>query len=597
MSLLAFSLPAALSLLAGVVALIFLLYLLHPRRRRLVVSSNLIWRRVAQQRKFKRERWRWVFSLLLASGIGLSIALALTRPQIAALGGVATHVVLILDNAPSMAARTRDGTSRWEKAKLRCRSIIESAGVASEFLVLDTMGKAGIATFKSRVEALGELDRLKPASFGVARTPILPPTEARQTQIYLLTDGVAPVSVPAGAHVESVFEAADNVAITAFEARAEANDPTRYQALAQVFNASAAKKRVTLELTGAPAFALARDVDVPPGRTMELVFDVSDFSGGELRAHARSQGDAFDLDDFAYAVVGTHSPRRVMLVTSGNRYLEDALKLIPGVQLTIETSATYGAAPLPDAYIFDETAPQKPPARAALVFGPPAAPWLGASFVEVRKPSITEWIDSHPLASDVAWRDLHVERAALTPLVSATKQAAIVRATGSGEGALVSAGEASARWIQVGFALRDSNLHLQAGFPVFLKHALDWLGAKPQPLARGLGFVQIPLANATVTDNARRPITATGTPSGTLFEAATPGVYAFHGGGGESAVVINLFDPRVSEINRSRFSRGPPSSSTLAQPRAQVEPWVLLLLLVVALLVVEWLTFSRRITV
>jgi Ca-activated chloride channel homolog len=596
-SLLAFSLPAALTLLAAVLALIFLLYLLHPRRRRLVVASNLIWRRVAQQRKFRREHWRWLFSLLLASVIGLSMALALTRPEIAALGGVARHVVLVLDNAPSMAARTRDGVSRWEKAIARCRDIIENAGVASDFMLLDTMGRAGIPAFRDRVEALAELDRLKPASFGVARMPILPHTEAGQTQVHLLTDGVAPLSVPSSAHVEPVFETADNVAITAFEARAEPSDPTRYQALVQVFNASAAKKRVTLELTGAPAFALARDVDVPPGRTMDLIFDVSEFSGGELRARALSQGDAFDLDDFAYAVVGSHTPRRVMLVTSGNRYLEDALRLMPGVQLTIETKATHGAAPLPDAYVFDGTAPQEAPERGALVFGAPEAPWLGASFVEVRKPSVTLWADTHPLASDVAWRELRLERAALTPFASGTKQVAIVRATGSGEGALVSAGEAAARWIQVGFALRDSNWHLQAGFPVFLRHALDWLGPQPQTLARGLGYVQIPVANATVTDNAHRPVAATGAASSTLFEAARPGVYAVNGGGGERVLVVNLFDPTVSEINRSRFSRASPPSSTLAQPRAQVEPWVLLLLLVVALLAVEWLTFSRRITV
>ena len=83
------ALPAgtAMLLLAGVAALVVGLYLLRPTPRRLVVSSSLIWQRVLKERKRKPERLRWWLSLLLALAVALSIAAALTRPEIAAVSG------------------------------------------------------------------------------------------------------------------------------------------------------------------------------------------------------------------------------------------------------------------------------------------------------------------------------------------------------------------------------------------------------------------------------------------------------------------------------------------------------------------------------
>jgi hypothetical protein len=177
-----------------------------------------------------------------------------------------------------------------------------------------------------------------------------------------------------------------------------------------------------------------------------------------------------------------------------------------------------------------------------------------------------------------------------------------VLAKGVTEGALVSAGQTPVRWIRVGFALKDSNLHLQAGFPVFLSQALDWLLPRPVALARGLGTVELPLADALVTDGERRPLATTQNASMTLFEARQPDVYAVTAGGPEQLVVVNAFDPQRSEINRSRFSAVAASAAGAAVDLAgsaglAIEPSSLLLLAAAALLLLEWLTFSRGLSV
>ena len=120
------ALPAgtAILLLSGVAALVVGLYLLRPSPRRLVVSSGLIWQRVLKERKRQPERLRWWLSLLLALAVALSIAAALTRPEVAAVSGHAEQVVLVVDNSATMATRSPDGRTRLEHALERARGSI-----------------------------------------------------------------------------------------------------------------------------------------------------------------------------------------------------------------------------------------------------------------------------------------------------------------------------------------------------------------------------------------------------------------------------------------------------------------------------------------
>ena len=114
MRFLALSPAAAYALLAAVALAVVLLYLLRPPPPRRVVASLLLWARVRGDRK--RPAARWLVLLLLALGAALAIALALTRPEVPTIAASAQRLTLILDNSPSMAARTHDGRSRWEHA-------------------------------------------------------------------------------------------------------------------------------------------------------------------------------------------------------------------------------------------------------------------------------------------------------------------------------------------------------------------------------------------------------------------------------------------------------------------------------------------------
>jgi hypothetical protein len=296
----------------------------------------------------------------------------------------------------------------------------------------------------------------------------------------------------------------------------------------------------------------------------------------------------------AYGLVAPHRAARVLLVTAGNRFLERSLERLPGVELTVIKPAQYRAAAGFDANVFDRFAPPQPPAQGALLFRPPSVTWLPAFERIATNPVITRWDQSHPLAANVSWREVNIQRAALARLSVRETQADVVLAAGASEGVLVAAGGEGARWIATGFALDDSNFAMQPGFPVFLGSALVWLTDRAAVFSRGLGHVEVPIADGKVTGPDDRPVAAASVGRTTMFEAARPGVFTVASHANTTRVVVNVVDPHYSDVNRSRFAGTPAAAAAVPRfPRFAFEPWVALLAIAVALLALEWLAYAR----
>ncbi len=590
MTFLAFSPLAAYALLGAVALVILLLHLLKPRPARTPVASTVLWASVLKRHGRRAAHWRRALALLLALGIGLSLAAALTRPQVAGLAG--KRAVVVVDNSPSMAARTRDGRSRWQHAQEAARRMLEAT--SAEVMLVDTMGSAPVSGFVPPAQALAVLERLSAGVHGPARLP--PLSQHASAELHVFSDGVALREIPPGAIVHSVFEPADNVAITGLQARPFPTDPTRYEAFVQVYNASPGPRRVRLTLRGGESFNLKQELEMAAGELIDATFDVSAFDGGILAAAAATQGDALPVDDLAFTRVAAHRLRRVVLVTSGNQRLEDSLRVLPGVRVAVVKPGGYPDAGPADAYVFDRFAPAAPPAAPALLFDPPAlhfdppAPgWLPERSREVANPRIVGWDADHALSAGQSWQDLQVKRARLAGVPAA--QAVVTAA----QGALIAARRDPVPWILVGFAPEDSNLPLQPGFPTFLGAALDWLTAPPHAPVRALGSIEVPVPHAQVRDGRGAAVPAVETTDGVVFEAQRPDVYTVTGEGQRLQVIAGVLDPREAEINRSAFGdQASPSLPTFRQ--WSIEPVALLLLFAAGLLLLEWAAYTRRIT-
>jgi hypothetical protein len=575
----------AYALLAGVALVIVLLHLLRPPPPRVSVPSLLLWSRVIRERK--RPPARWLVSLLLALAAGLSLALAITRPEIDGFGASAQRLTILLDASPSMAARTRDGRSRWQHAVERAGDLLQQSDAAGDVTVMDTAGRIHLSGLVDRESALAALSAMPPVAWTDVPAPPLP----AGTVVHLFTDGVTPIEELKGAVVHSVFEPADNVGVTAFEVRVLPQDPTRVEALVQVVNASPVDQRARLLIRGEDDFTIAQDLDLPAGQTVDAAFDVSAFDGDVLGATVIAQSDALRLDDLAYAIVPRHGARRVLVVTPGNPDLIDALRNLPGVQLTVVAPDQYSEASGYNAALFDRFAPAAPPAAGALLLRPPARAWLAGETMQVADARVADWDPDHAVTGGVAWRNLRLERAAIETATGPSD--ALVLASGSATGALVTAGEARARWVKVGFALQDSNFRMQPDFPVFLGNALRWVMETVPVLTCATGSIEVALRDATVRDGGGRPVAASATARGVVFEASQPDVYTVSNARSRVLVVANLADPRHVLINHTHLG-GKTDLGAMSRWLQSIELWVLLLVLAAALLLIEWDVYTRR---
>ncbi len=235
----------------------------------------------------------------------------------------------------------------------------------------------------------------------------------------------------------------------------------------------------------------------------------------------------------------------------------------------------------------------------ALLIGPRSVPWLARGNGGVTDTRLARWEASHPLLSGVSLRDVLVDRATLLEPGTGERAASLATvAQGPGGEPLILAAREGRRLALVSFALEASNFPLQASFPAFLSNAIDWLTREPRALAERVGQVSVPAAHARVLDLDGREVATRAAPGATLFDADEPGLYTALARDERMRVAVNLFDPRVTAVNASRFAQGvAPAVLSQGAPALTTDPWILLLVLASVLLAVEWWTYNRRMTV
>jgi Ca-activated chloride channel homolog len=580
------SAPLGAALLALVVAAIVGLHFWRPRPVRRIVASTLLWERAAIRAGIRHEPWRWWLALVLALAIGVLCVVVLTRPEVQGFGDGTRRTLVVVENGPSLATRTRDGQSRWQHALTIARDVIR--GAPGPVRVVDAMGRAPSTGFVPRAEALAALERFVVATSGQAVLPDI--SGERDLDVHVVGDGVAGLDVPGGVTVHSVFEPADNVAVLRLVVRPAPADPLQIEAFVQVLNASPTKQSVRLTLRGGGRFSVVQSLAMAPGELVDATFDVSAFEGGVLAAAAHIPADALPEDDIAYAVVDGHRAKRVMLVTRGNPALADSLAALPGIRVEVVDPSRYRRQSGIDAFVFDGFAPPQPPTAAALLFRPTAVPWLPRAGRGAATVTVEEWDRSAAASTGVLWDAVTVHRSATW----AALPAGVTGLVRSGAGALVIAGRTDVPWIATGFLPGDTDLPLQPAFPIFLGNVVAQLTDGEAVRSAPLGVVRVPFAGAEVRDGAGALVATRSIPGATLFEAGRPDIYTARGSGGVVRIATAVPDPRIADVNRTRY--GVATVVAGVGSGLPVERWGLLVCAVVVLLLLDWVAFTRRIS-
>jgi hypothetical protein len=188
--------------------------------------------------------------------------------------------------------------------------------------------------------------------------------------------------------------------------------------------------------------------------------------------------------------------------------------------------------------------------------------------------------------------DVMVEKA------SVVSRGAYQVVAGSDEEPLILATESPVRIAVVAFALEDSNLPFQSSFPVFLANAVTWLSGT-DVVPSSLGTVAVDVESGAVTDIQGKGVPARASAGHTSFSPEAPGLYAVKGSERKLMVSANLLSPRISAVNASTLEGSEPGTPGSEQrgSRGGGELWVGLVLFALALILLEWWTYHRRLTV
>jgi len=610
-----FAYPLALLALLAV-PVILALYLLQPRRRRVVLSTTSLWRAALREseRAVGLRRLLRNLSLLLLLASALALGLGAAGPERLASTSEGADTVLLIDVSASMKTRSGIGTTRFDQALVEAAGIVDGLPRGGRMLVMTSGRKPVLRTgFESNPDALRRaLAQLRPSDeAGRPREALALALALLQNRehgrIYFLTDG----AFDGDAHPDSpqieyriVGNRARNVAITRFDFRQELARDDHFQVLLTVRNFTDAPVAVPASVTLGDRVLFRRSLELAALGEQTLVVPFPGRAIGPAVARIDVDDD-LAADNQAFAAVNPPDSLRVLLFTRGNFYLESALEALPGLEL-VKRDWSPGEdvarlALLHDVVVFDGVAAPKLPRGRFLLVNTvaPGLPFSDAGRVE--RPGILGPGQS-ALMRDVdltAVRIGEARRVVVDRPVPGLQRLFRSRETDLALALL----DDGLKLVYLGFDLARSNFPLQAAFPLFVSQSLEWV--RPRGEDRLSAHIAAGSTHAIHVLAAGTPVVVH-MPSGnseTLVakdgplqfdRTADAGIYRYTVGDAERYFAVTLTDARESDVNSRWRSRGqhvtaPPASDGV---KAFVPLWPLLLALALALLTVEWCVWT-----
>jgi hypothetical protein len=596
-------------LLAATATLAVGLFLIKLRPPRVLIPSLLLWRRVLDEARELTlwERIRRAVSLVVTVLIALMLALAATRPgRIAGAADVATgRLLVVIDSSWSMEAHTRTGETRWERAIAEARRLLVAASGGEIALATTADGLVeGPTTDGALIETA--LDRMVPGGGEASAWPRL----AGAAAVHFITDGAMPRTLDSSVVVHSVFEAAANVAITAFEVRPSLVPANAGDAYLEIANFSPSPQKIRLTLVRGTTSIFDRSFDASAFESLRQVVPVSRGGDPMIRAQIETSsrnGNALTVDDEAVIWVDRAKPLNVTVVGGQTEWLRAAFDRNPDLRARFVTPADYrpddNSQRTEDVIVFDRWAPPDAPRRPALLFAPPlATSWLAGNAPDALPgvPSIGnderrprwEAAGTHPVVQGVDPFTMTIERARSYSAPSLTPVARSVGGT-----PLVYVAESSShRSVVVTFGPDESNLVAAPGFPVLAGNALDWLARPIGGTVRKPGLATFDAGIVKVTGPRGAGVRLSRVNDKAVGLLRSPGLYVAEGGGSRSTIVVNAGDPQVSNLTRTLSL--PARQTRAVTAGASGRPWWLYCALAAFVLALaEWWTWQRRITV
>ncbi|MEO1007909.1 MAG: VWA domain-containing protein [Planctomycetota bacterium] len=449
-------------------------------------------------------------------------------------------------------------------------------------------------------------------------------------------------------------EDAGNVGITAIDAKRQLRTPEEVSILVGLQSTAMAERTVAVELLIDGVSAAARSVTLPPaemrstsdefGRAQErlspatggLEFRIERARGATIEARiADGSGlapDAFDRDDRAWVVLPGAKRLRLALVTRGNLFLREGLGALPVERVEVFTPEGFAGIRDPfarfDAVVLDGWLPEPPEAAP---FGLPQGGWLvfdavpagpeGLTDLGATGPTeIVDWFRDHPTLRGLTLSGVSIFEG--RPVELPEGGAGTVIASTSEGPAIVALDSARTRVVCVPWSVAESTWGLDPSFIVFLGQAVRYVAeggpgdalraSRPgdtriEVLPRGVESAQL-----VKPDGERLAIPVDPTGRAVVGSLADAGLYALRwdgppgpadesvDGDARRRFAVSLLDGGESNIRtaatltiRANEIEGATAGGAAARAPKPVWPWLLVGAL--AILMVEWYVYNRKV--
>jgi hypothetical protein len=325
------------------------------------------------------------------------------------------------------------------------------------------------------------------------------------------------------------------------------------------------------------------------------------------RIKASPGSDELPADDVAYALLPERRRARILLVTPGNTYLEAALLLDEYLDVT---QVTPGAA-LPDGKfdvaIYDGVAPPiDDRIGSALYLNPPAATSPVPLAGELEEFGFDTWDRKSAVLRFMSMGDIQVAKG------HAFKPRASDKVLGASDHGpiLVSGAQNGHRFVALGFDPRDSDLVLRIAWPLFVLNSINAFieedtGYVSSYRTGDVWHIAVPGSLSAVSllepGGAKHAVPVSD--GRAVFRGEQAGFYKLTGGQDEA--VLSEFAANLSDLDESRIAPSKElllagkkaSAVSVAAASLKSDVWIYLLMAVIAISLIEWITYHRRVTV
>jgi hypothetical protein len=454
--------------------------LLHARRpRRTLQVSNLhLWQTADEELNRRRpvlEKIRKNRQLILQILFVFFIILALARPSLLFWNKSRT-IVLVFDCSLSMNAQER-GATRMELAREKALKFLADISGDDRVLIVQDKPRPVLNFYsgsdkRSWSRALAALTATGTSS-DISRALIVALSSIGKTESYeafVFSDGTQNISLPRNndrIHYILTGESDNNVAISRLSVRSNPFSPYDREIYAETANYSnhAQEFRFNLSLEDTPL--IGESVKIASKERKSFTMQAPPGDSGIVKAEIDVKDD-LDADNRATATLDLKKIS-VLLVSGGNKYLENALKVNPKIALAMMRPDEFSRSELQkqDVIILDGVARTNAKNANLLIIEPVGnAAVMGKGLVSYRP--------DHPVLSFINLGNIIVEEA--FPLKIQPSETALIEWKGK---PLLAASENGAfRKVRLGFDIRSSNMPLTISFPVFVSNIVHWLGSR-----------------------------------------------------------------------------------------------------------------------